>query len=172
MKKNTLGLLAGLCVLLAGCGGTKYSNTFSGSEAGVSISIAQELTVKKDTFLLDSEITTSVTNTIGALAGLGGGFTETYTCLESGTLEAVEGRENVYKIVTVKYVFSGYEIEGDGATEYAKLTKQSMKSVYNFTEEEVENFLKGKKVVKELEENDFYTSYAKVDPETKSFVAA
>ena len=171
MKKNTLSLLAGICLLLTGCGGTKYTNSASVSEAGLSIGFTQELTLNKDSFKLNTTIETSITNTMGALAGLGGGFNETYVCLESGTLEAVEGKENVYKLVSVKLVFSGYEIEGDGAAEYSKITKAAMQTTYDFTDDEVEKFLAGKKVVKELEEADFVTSYAKVNPETKTFAA-
>ena len=46
MKKNTLGLLAGVCLLLTGCGGTSFVNETNESKSDYSKAIKETLSLK------------------------------------------------------------------------------------------------------------------------------
>lgn len=168
MKKNKLLLAAGFSMLLTGCMGTKYTYEDGMTAAGVTIQLKYELTVKTSTFSLKTDTTNTMVGTAAALT-LGGDVTNTMTEKHTGNLEAVENKENVYKLTTTKIVVSDYVCEGTGATAYNTLAKESLKAMSYLTSEDITNIIEGKKVTIELEEKDYITSYVKVNPENHTF---
>lgn len=158
MKKNTLGLLAGLCVLLTGCG-TKYTRETSFSEAGVSTYVKETLTLGKDTFKLVEETSMS-------LSGSPLGSFDAYVKFAySGTAEATD-KENTYKLIIESLIVSNYTCEGDAAN----IGNLAMKTAFSamFDDATVTYIMDGEKVSIENASN-FLPTYVVVDPETKTF---
>ncbi len=159
MKKNGLLLLAGLAMLLTGCGGKRYTSESSQAENGESVSIKYVLTLRDDTFTLKSDMEIETTELNIKTKGS-----------ESGTYEAVANLENVYKLVTTEIVYSGFSCEGTKATEYSSLYKIELRAL-GLTEEQAADVVAGKKVKVELAENKYVSSYVKLDEENMKFTA-
>ena len=168
MKMNKLLLVAGFSMLLTGCTGTKYTYEQSGTAVGATITIDYELTAKKDTFVLKEDTTNTMVG-LAATAAFGGDVTNTMSKKHSGTLETVENKENVYKLVTTKIVVSDYVVEGAGSASYNVYAKESLKSLSYLSTEDIADIIAGEKVTVELEEKDYITSYVKVNPEALTF---
>ena len=149
MKKNNLLLLAGVCTLMTGCGGTKYVNTYS--EAlfeGASISYSETLTLSSSSFNLEQVCSMSISDEVGKYL-LGGGVEASYKFTYTGT--AVQDATTATKWTLtpdVLYV-SDYTCTGTGAATINELFKAQF-SEY-FTAETVNYIMNGEKVQIALE---------------------
>lgn len=168
MKKNKLLLLAGVCSLLTGCGGQKYTNIMEEDMMpGITVKAESTLTLKTTTFKMVQECSMSVTDAVGALAMLGGGVEMSYTFTYTGDALQSETNENEWKLTVNTILVSGYKSEGDGKKYVDEIYKTTFEAM--FTEDTVKNIMEGKKVKVELEDDQKTTDTVVVDNENMTF---
>jgi len=105
MKKNTILLLAGVCTLMTGCGGTKYTQE---TPLLPDVKSSEVLTLKEDSFKLIREISVQIDT---FLEGSYDGYVK---FAYSGAVEKTDV-ENTYKLTVEKWVISGFKSEGEDA---------------------------------------------------------
>lgn len=160
MKKNTILLLAGVCTLMTGCGGTKYTQENTLDKQGVKATVKDVLTLKTESFKWVQE------TTMGIEDSPLGSFESYVKFVYSGAAEQTDV-ENTYKLTVEKLVVSGYKCEGDAAN-VGNLGMETSFSLM-FDEATVDAIMDGKKVIIENAAEVFAPTYVVVNPEEKTF---
>ena len=172
MKKNTLGLLAGLSVLLTGCGGTKYVNEVSSSDGKATVETKQTLSLKdRDANTGDFTLTTKGTEEyldgyFQGFLGLGevdGDVKVVTTGKETGTWS--QNADTGVVTLTTYEMDIQVKVSGDGAEDYKDILEVAFEALYG--DEKADQILAGEKVTITYE--DGYKSYIKLDEENKTF---
>lgn len=171
MKKNSLGILAGLCVLLTGCGGTKFVNELNEQDNTHTIKKTETLalkgfedgagdftyTRKSNEEYLDGHFKGFI-----GIGSINGEVKLNETIKEIGTWTAGDNGWYTLKIYKLEIKCT---VSGDGANEYKN---EKLKGEYKYYgDEAVTTILDGDKYVKEY--SDPLTRYAKVDTTNNTF---
>ena len=172
MKKNSLGILAGLCVLLTGCGGTKFVNEAKESNNKATVEVKQTLSLKgyKDgtgDFALTTKSTEEyLDGAIQGVFGVGkveGDVKVVTTGKETGTWTK-DADSGVVTLTTFELVMQ-VKVTGDGAEDYLDILEATYTLAYG--EENADKLIAGEKVTITYE--DGYKSLVKVDEANKTF---
>ena len=172
MKKNTLGLLAGLCVLLTGCGGTKYTNEKITSDNGVKVETNYALSLKdreantgdfKLTKKSKEEYPSGHRLGLTGLVKLDADVKVVISYTKTGTWEFNENTETV-TLKTFEMTFQA-KVTGDDASTY----KDYLEGVYTLTygSENAKKMVSGDKVT--ITSEDGFVNLVTLDEENKTF---
>ena len=147
-------------LLNTGCVGRKYELDLNSSSAGLVQSLEYDLKLGLGLFTLKLETEqagsgTAVTYTFG------GSFSMELKTIQSGKLEKVKNKENVYKLTTTKLTYSSYECEGKGSGTFTKTYRSSLKASEYISSKEAEKIVEGKRVSIKLDKDDYFVSYSK-----------
>lgn len=172
MKKNTLGILAGLCVLLTGCGGTKYVKESHSSDDKAFKETKETLSLgsRKENageFTLSTKTTEEYADGyFSGFLGLGevDGDVKAVTTKKSTGTWSLNEDTGIVTLVTLE-VSVQVKLSGDGAADY----KDFIETEYTiaFDEEKGDLVAAGEKVTVSYE--DGIKSYVKLLEEEKSF---
>ena len=162
MKKTSLVGLLSVSLLLVSCGGTSYVNEGKQSIPGTNISLnyKETLTLYDNTFTLISLVYGNIT----AQQFVGACDLEIEK-KDNGKLEKTSD-ENVYKL-TAEGGTLRMKFEGDGAYTYKQTMKQSVSTMFKFSDEQWNDILNNKAVPYSYETTS--SIYVKVDPINMTF---
>lgn len=163
MKKNKLILLAGVCTLLTGCGGKKY--TYSIEEDGVSCDFT--LSLKEATFKMEEKYSMSLSKEEGEILKFGGGVEVSYKFTYTGDAVQSESDENKWTLTPNMLYVTDYSCKGAGKEKAEEALEESFLEL--FTAETVDYIMKGENVKIPLEEGQGLPSDVILDNENMTF---
>lgn len=166
MKKNTILLLAGVCTLMTGCGGTKYTNSYDETIIpGAKINYTEELKLKSKSFTLTQTCGLSFNETIGI--AVGGAVEASYTFKYVGSAVVNENDATRWTLTPDVLYVSDYSCEGAGKEKTDELFRAQFMAM--FTAETVDAIMDGKKVKIPFEEDQKVPLTVTVNEEKLTF---